>query len=190
MHLTARHYILDSSYKLGINLYTFNFCKVKAAAAVNSPCESAAPSRTPPPPIWSPTAPARTSHSTKPASEEDKSPVTPVTPVTPISLSTLMDWLNTQTERPCYCSLTSSSLAISSAGVITSSWLSSWLTSHSSSNVASDILHKYPETHLRRDELDRRFFAPGTCLFPPRQLFSREVYGILSLDLGCKAGAV
>lgn len=80
-----------------------------------------------------------------------------------------------QTERPCYCPLTSSSLAISSAGVITSSWLSSWLTSHSSSNVASDILHKYPETHLRRDELDRRVFASGTCLFPPRQLFSREL---------------
>lgn len=90
MHFTARHYILDSSYKLCINLYTFNFCKEKAAAAVNSPCESAAPSRTPPPPICSPTAPARTSHSTKPVSEEDKRLVSPVTPVTMLHWSNIL----------------------------------------------------------------------------------------------------
>lgn len=157
MHLTARH------NKLGINLYTFNFWKEKAAAAVNPPCESAAPSRTPPPPICSPTAPARTSHSTKPVSEEDKGPVTQ------------LDWLNTLLSNRTTVLLFTHFFQFSDQLRRRHNILLTVILVDVAFVLKCLVWHftQIPEIRLRCDELGRRVFALGTCLFPPRQLFSR-----------------
>lgn len=95
------------------------------------PYESAAPSHTPPPLICSPAAPVRTSHLAKPVGDthghnsED-------------GAEYLIEVKSLHVRGIIWP--TSSSLAISSAGVITSSWVSSWLKSLPSSDKASDMV--------------------------------------------------